>query len=193
MRYKSGHKEKTRSRVLDEAAGQLLAAGPEGVHVADIMLKAGLTHGGFYAHFASKDELIVAAIRHKCANSRAVFQNYVEGRSPADGMRCLIDGYLSTRHRDAVTTGCPMPRLWGALPNLSREARDALTTGLTRSTAIIARQLKRLGHPGATDLARSIVAELVGTLSLARVWGNSKTSNNILRNARSELKRRLAL
>jgi len=86
-----------------------------------------------------------------------------------------------------------MPRLWGSLPNLSREARDALTTGLTRSTAIIARQLKRLGHPGATNLARSVVAELVGTLSLARVWGNSKTSDNFLRNARSDLKRRLAL
>ena len=193
MRYKAGHKNNTRELILKEAAVQLLAVGPEGIHIAEIMAKVGLTHGGFYAHFTSKDEFIAATIAQKCAGSRAALQAYLEGKAPDDGMRCLIDGYLSTRHRDAITTGCAMPRLLAELPNLSPAARAALMTGLARTIGLIATHLKKLGHSGARDLARSIVAEMVGTISLARVWGNSKTSDAILRSARLELKQRLAL
>ena len=193
MRYKADHKENTRAMILKEAGVQLLAAGPEGVHVAEIMSKAGLTHGGFYAHFASKDDLVVAAIAQKFANSRAAFQDHMEGRLPAEGMRRYIDAYLSKKHRDAVTTGCPLPRLLATMPSLSPDALETLRTGLSRYNAGLARHLKKLGHARSSDLARSIVAEMVGTLSVARAWGNSKTSDDILRRARSGIKRRLGL
>ena len=126
-------------------------------------------------------------------NARAAFQNYLEGRGPADGMRCYIDWYLSKRHRDAITTGCPLPRLLATMPSLSPAAVETLRTELSRSDAAMARHLKKLGHVRVSDLARSIKAEMVGTLSVARAWGNSKISDEILRRARSGIKRRLGL
>src|SRR5690349_21849670 len=107
MRYDAEHKERTRRKVLSEAAGAIRQHGPAGVGVAELMAKAGLTHGGFYAHFKSKDELIAEAITEMFDAQYRHFLACVEDREPAKGLALFVENYLSARHRDKPETGCP--------------------------------------------------------------------------------------
>src|SRR6202161_3125927 len=118
MRYDAEHKQKTRERVLREAAKAIRAEGPHQIAVAGIMARAGLTHGGFYAHFASKDDLIVAAIESMFDDAVANFERRTAGKSPADALRTYIDFYLSPGHRNARETGCPLASLSADIPRL---------------------------------------------------------------------------
>jgi AcrR family transcriptional regulator len=111
MRYDAEHKAKTRERVLKEAAKAIREDGPDRIAVAGIMAKAGLTHGGFYAHFKSKDELVAAAIGEMFKDASTRFAKSTEGYSPNAGMVRYIDFYLSEDHRDRRATGCPVTAL----------------------------------------------------------------------------------
>src|SRR6516225_1792267 len=101
MRYDAEHKQKTRAKVLEVAAQAIRKDGPDRIGVASVMAEAGLTHGGFYAHFKSKDELVTAAIEQMFEESRARVAHEMEGRTPAAGLAAYIDFYLSKKHRDA--------------------------------------------------------------------------------------------
>ena len=98
MRYVAGHKDRTRARVLKEAARAIRVDGPHRIGVAGIMARAGLTHGGFYAHFASKDELVVAAMAQMFDEAVANFERVTGGKPPALALRSYVDFYLSVRH-----------------------------------------------------------------------------------------------
>src|SRR5258707_9470405 len=100
MRYDDNHKERTRARVLAEAAAAIRGKGVERVGVAEVMAGAGLTHGGFYAHFKSKDDLLTEAISYMFDDAYASFLRHTEGRAPADALSHYIDAYLATSHRD---------------------------------------------------------------------------------------------
>jgi TetR/AcrR family transcriptional regulator, transcriptional repressor for nem operon len=193
MRYESTHKENTRASILQQAGVQLLLKGPSGIRIADLMAQTGLTHGGFYAHFASKEVLIAAAIEQKFEDSRAFLKRCMAGRDTADGLRRYIDAYLSATHRDASGTGCPMPRLMAEMSLLSDAARTSVTRGMAKLNVMMSGYLRRLGHPHASDLARFVTAELVGTLCVARAWGVNKKSDVILRRSRASVKQRLGL
>jgi len=104
MRYDAEHKQKTREKVLKAAAKAIRADGPHRVGVADVMSKAGLTHGGFYAHFTSKDDLIAAAIEQMFDESRIRMARETEDKPPREALRSYIDFYLSSGHRDARQT-----------------------------------------------------------------------------------------
>ena len=129
MRYDSEHKQKTRAKVLKAAAKAIRAEGPHQIGVADVMAQAGLTHGGFYAHFASKDELVAAAIGQMFEEARERFLHETHDRSPADALRAYIDFYLSPGHRDARRSGCPVAALASDLPRLSKAALDRFADG----------------------------------------------------------------
>src|SRR3954466_6221608 len=101
MRYSADHKLKTRQRVLTEAARAIREDGPHQVGVAAVMAKAGLTQGGFYAHFASKDDLVAAAIGHMFEEALQRWGAETTGRSGADALNAYLDFYLSPAHRDA--------------------------------------------------------------------------------------------
>src|ERR1700712_3724985 len=111
MRYDSQHKERVRERVLQEAAKAVRVDGAQGIGVASVMARAGLTHGTFYAHFASKDDLIAATIGRMADEARVRFKSLTQGLAPADAMRAYVDFYLSAKHRDSRTAGCPLPLL----------------------------------------------------------------------------------
>src|SRR5580692_7229720 len=100
VRYSSEHKQETRERVLVEATKQIRAHGPLGVGVADIMKRAGLTHGGFYAHFKSKDALVAAAITKMFDGARSRWARATTTRDARSGLAAYIDSYLSAEHRD---------------------------------------------------------------------------------------------
>jgi len=193
MRYDAEHKEKTRARVLKEAAKAIRAEGPHRVGVAGIMAKAGLTHGGFYAHFKSKDDLVAAAIDEMFKDASTRFFTATEGFSPADGMVRYINFYLSREHRDGRDTGCPVAALAADLPRLEDLARARYGQGVARLTAKVQGQLAALGHEDAAEIAPSLVSEIVGALSLARAVGEPDQSDHILQASRRALKQRLGL
>src|SRR5262245_32805767 len=99
MRYGPEQSEKTKQRVVKIAAAEMRKAGPDKVGVAGVMSKAGLTHGGFYAHFESKDDLIAAAVEQMFAESREFMREWTDGKSRVDALRAYINAYVSTVHR----------------------------------------------------------------------------------------------
>jgi TetR/AcrR family transcriptional regulator, transcriptional repressor for nem operon len=193
MRYDSEHKARTRARLLQEAAATLRAVGPNGIGIAGLMAKVGLTHGGFYAHFKSKDDLVAAAVDGMFGDSRAMFESRTQGHTPADGLARYIDAYLSAQHRDRTDHGCPLPCLSGELARLPGPARDRFAQGASGLARQIAGLLEKLGTPDAEPAAVSMVSEMVGALALARVEPDRDQSDRILRASREGLKRRLGV
>lgn len=193
MRYDAEHKQKTRAKVLEVAAKAIRKDGPEGIGVASVMSEAGLTHGGFYAHFRSKEDLVEAAIGQMFEESRARVLHEMDGLSPAEGLGAYIDFYLSKRHRDARGAGCPVAALASDLPRLADDTRLLFAEGTRRLAASMSEKLSAMGHEHADALARSMVSELVGALSLARVETDATRSDAILDDSRRLLKQRLGL
>jgi len=193
MRYDADHKERTRLRVLKEAAAAIRRDGPDRVAVAGIMARAGLTHGGFYAHFGSKDDLLVAAISQMFAETSAQLENYLASQSPERGLADYIKFYLSKTHRDQRDEGCPLPAMAADLPRLKDDARDAFERGAARITTLIADCLRAMGREDAGPLAVSVLSELVGAMVLARSIAAPEPSEAILAASRRSLLTRLQL
>lgn len=193
MRYSPEHKQKTRERVLAEAARAIRAEGPHQIGVAGVMAKAGLTQGGFYAHFASKDDLVAQTIDHMFDESRAKWIRETEGKSAKDGLGAYIDFYLSTGHRDARSAGCALPFLASDLPRLPEDARRRFAAGVERLRGRLAGQLAELGREDPQADASSMLSELVGALSLARAEPDPQASDAILDRSRRAVKRRFGL
>jgi TetR/AcrR family transcriptional repressor of nem operon len=193
MRYPPEHKRETRERVLTEAARQIRADGPLAIGVADVMKQAGLTHGGFYAHFKSKDALVAAAIGKMFEGVRGRWDRNTTGRGAAEGLLAYIDSYLSAEHRDARSTGCPIAALASDLPRLSKACRTAYANGTRNLANLFAEKLAELDRPEPEILASSVVAELVGALSLARVEPDAARSDALLAASRRSLRARLGL
>jgi TetR/AcrR family transcriptional repressor of nem operon len=193
MRYSENHKEQTRLRVLAEAAAAIRTKGAERVGVAEVMAAAGLTHGGFYAHFESKDDLIAQAITHmfdRAYNDR--FLSLTEGQEPAAAIANYVDSYLSPLHRLERASGCPIPTLSGDLPNLSDRARERFTNGTERVVAALAKLAKKVGAKDAEALAWSAIAEMAGAVALSRIVSD-KRAEQILRTSRATVKARLGV
>lgn len=186
MRYGSDHKAETRARVLREAGREIRAKGPSNVAVAGIMRRAGLTHGGFYSHFLSKDALVVDAIDAMFADAIDVSRTIEAGSDARSTLRGYIDVYLSVRHRDARDRGCPLPALSGDLPRASSAARERFAAGVTRITRRIADVVEALNYDQPHDHASAILAQMVGAVVLARAVPGA-ASEAILRQARWSL------
>ena len=193
MRYDAEHKQRTRERVLHEAAEAIRQFGPDRIGVAGLMAKAGLTAGGFYAHFKSKDDLVAQAIAHMFEDRAQVLQDCMSGVGPAQALRSFIDVYLSTQHRDRREKGCPLPALSGDLPRMPAAAKKRFEAGVRRMTDSIADLLKQIGQPAPDELAASIVSEMVGAIVLARAVPSAELSTRILEGARDQIRRRAGL
>jgi TetR/AcrR family transcriptional repressor of nem operon len=193
MRYDAEHKQKTRERVLKVAAKAMRADGPHKIGVAAVMAEAGLTHGGFYAHFASKDDFVAAAVGHMFVEGRARLDRAMEGRSPAEGLATYLDFYLSAAHRDTRTSGCPLPFLSADAPRLDASSREQFAQGVAGLTDRLAQALVALDRPDAEEAAGSMLSEMVGAVALARAEPDPVRSDVILSRTRASLRRRLGL
>jgi TetR/AcrR family transcriptional regulator, transcriptional repressor for nem operon len=195
MRYDAEHKERTRQRLLTEAAAALRSEGPERVGVAALMGKLGLTHGGFYAHFNSKDDLVAAAIDEMFAQTQAVLKKKTEGRPPAEALERYIDFYLSARHCEAVGQGCALPSLAADVSRMDRTARRRFAAGTRHLHEGIAALFRALGHneEEAMECATSLFSEMSGAIALARAVDTPKEAEQIRNRSRSAIKKRLGL
>ncbi len=192
MRYDAEHKRKTREKVLEAAAEAIRAEGPHKIGVAGVMAKAGLTHGGFYAHFQSKDDLVAQAVEHMFERSTLKRVDRIPGLSSEQKLSAFVDHYLSQSHRDSPI-GCPMPAVAADAPRLTPEVRGVYAARVASLTARIAELLGDLGHAEPHDLATSTVAEMVGGLVLARAEPDRARSDLMLGRSKHILKQRLNL
>ena len=184
-RTPNSRKEETHERIVDAAARAIRKHGYAGVGVADVMKEAGLTHGGFYAHFDSRDALLVEARERAGRESfdavtRAAEQHAAKGLS---AFRSLVDTYLADRHLASLETGCPVAALGCDMPRQSPSVREASATRVQRLIAAV-----RATLPQAPRAAASVVAStLVGSLQLARALGDNAEGRAVLSAARKAL------
>lgn len=178
-------KELTHTRILDTAAGVLRDCGFQGVGVADIMRRAGLTHGGFYAHFASRDALLAEALERAGEDSHARLQHAITAGPDkvGSGFRALVEQYLSERHLKAADRCCPVAALVSDVPHQSEVVRAAAVERIASLTATIA---STLPHPD-QDAASLIASQMVGALQIARALGDGPKGRRHLATARTFL------
>ena len=190
---KLSHKARTRQRILDEAAKVMRECGTESIGVASLMKRVGLTHGGFYAHFASRDVLVEEVITQMFADSAQRLAAIVQIEDPAQRLNQLIDNYLSDMHRVTPGEGCPLPALASEMAHLPLEARTLFSQRREVVRQRLAQPLQELGNPQADRLAASILAEMVGAMALARACPDDTEASQILADSRLSVKQRAGL
>ncbi|KKW90044.1 MULTISPECIES: TetR/AcrR family transcriptional regulator [Sphingobium] len=190
MADKSAHKAKTRARILEEAAGAIRTGGTQGISVADLMKRAGLTHGGFYAHFASRDDLVAHAVGRTFEDSSMMLAHFLDGEPDLAG---LIDFYLSEGAYRRVEKGCPLPGLAGEAGRMPTPARERFEAGVKRFRDRMSAALATMGKTDSEELASSVLAEMVGAMTLARSMLDDQAAFAFLDASRSRIKARLGL
>jgi TetR/AcrR family transcriptional repressor of nem operon len=184
MRYDKGHKEATRQRIIEAAATRFRGEGIAAVGVANLMSDIGLTQGGFYNHFESKDDLAREAIMLAWQGTYERLRKALE-RAKHGGIEALIDTYLSASHRNRVAEGCVAAALSGEIARGSESLRDAFSQGTEQTTALIASALPgNLTPKQRRGIAMAVLSSLVGTLMLARAVNDPAMSDELLAQGR---------
>jgi TetR/AcrR family transcriptional repressor of nem operon len=190
MRYSAEHKDETHTKVLRAAASAMRAHGPDGVGVAELMRSVGLTHGGFYAHFRNKDDLVAQAVTHMFADAGRKWDRATAGLEREQALEKFIDRYLSAAHRDDASRGCPLTSVAMDVTRQAAEARAAFDAGVARLIERLRGWLPPDAPPG---LAASLMTEMVGAMALARAVGSKALSEQILAGARQAVRARAGL
>lgn len=180
--------EATRRAILAAAARMIRERGPERVGVAEVMRDAGLTHGGFYAHFASRDALIAEAISSMFESGRQKFVARVGAKSGPEALKAWIDSYVSRAHRDNPGGGCAMAALVSDVGRLDPVARAAFDDGIR---GIASRLAAYLPAEAEEQIVSSLMAEMAGAVALARAVSDQELSDRILKTSRDALKARI--
>jgi TetR/AcrR family transcriptional regulator, transcriptional repressor for nem operon len=190
VRYAPGHKSSTRRRIVEGAAAALRARGVAGVGVAELMRQAGLTHGGFYSHFASKDALVAEAIEAAAEQSARNLRKVVHRAGGQSGLSAIVDSYLSTDHRDRPDRGCALAALGSELARESPATRRAATTQLERLLDLLAEHVSDRKGTSRRRQAMAVLSCLVGALVLSRAVDDPEASRELLAAARRHLTER---
>ena len=189
-RVKTGlKKEQTRERILRAAARAIRRHGYEGVGVAEVMKDAGLTHGGFYAHFASRDALLAAAAEQAGAESNENLSRAISRAKPGEELMALVDSYLDDRHVTAAEQGlgCAIAAAGSDIPRQHPEVRRTVSRRIKDLIGLVERQFPEWGKQAAHEKAMAIVATLIGALTLARAVDDPQLSRAIRKAARGSI------
>jgi TetR/AcrR family transcriptional regulator, transcriptional repressor for nem operon len=178
-RYAKGHKTATRERILDVASKRFRKDGAERVGIAGLMAGAGLTHGGFYSHFRSKEELIREAVAGSLDHSRARLTRIAQ--TDADGFEAIVRSYLHAWHRENPERGCAAASLAPEIARYSRQTRAAFENKIRGLIEVIAAQLSGSDEDARRQRAIAIFALLMGALQLSRAVADQKLSDTILK------------
>jgi TetR/AcrR family transcriptional repressor of nem operon len=169
-------KEVTHERIVEAAARAIRRSGYSGTGVADIMKDAGLTHGGFYAHFDSREAMLAEAADHAGAEGVALFERIAAEAPPQQGLDAMLRTYLSKKHVENAEFGCAAAALCSEMPRQAPEVRRAATRRIKEMIDLVARQSPAWGQPGAHQNALVTLATAVGAVVLARAVDDPKLS-----------------
>jgi TetR/AcrR family transcriptional repressor of nem operon len=180
MRYSREHKQETHARIVKKASVRLREKGAHGIGVADLMKEAGLTHGGFYAHFDSREALVIEAFAYAMDRGTERWRKIAEQTPPDKRLAIIVESYLTPVHRDDPGHGCAIPTLGAEIARESPKTRKAFAAKLDQMVEMIADQIPEVPRKAARKQAISVVATMMGTLVLSRVAGHGEFSDEIL-------------
>ncbi len=184
MRYSAEHKQATRERIVRTASRHFRKHGGKGVAITDLMSKLDLTHGGFYKHFDSKEQLLAEAIAEAFDETESRFTEAVSKGKPGTELKTLIENYLSVEHCARPDQGCPMAALASEIGRFPRAVRAEIDRAIKRRVKRTARFL-----PGANERERerncmALLSGLIGTVSVARAVVDPEVRRAVLEASR---------
>ena len=180
MRYSKEHKLETHARIVKKASVRLREKGAHGIGVADLMKDAGLTHGGFYAHFDSREALVIEAFAYAMDRSTDRWRKLAEQTPSEKRLAAIVESYLTPVHRDDPGHGCAIPALSAEIARESPKTRKAFAAKLEQMIEMLAQQIPDVPRKTARKKAMASLATMMGTLVLARVAGIGELSDDIL-------------
>jgi TetR/AcrR family transcriptional repressor of nem operon len=184
MGHSKDDKAASHERIVAVAAARIRESGTERPGVADIMRAAGLTHGGFYKHFDSRDELIAEAVERALTETELPVP---ETAGVDDLLAAFVDAYVSTAHRDDAATGCGVAALSADMPRVGGPAQEAYRAQVERYLAYLQGLLG--GDDDATRRRATVtLSTMVGALTIARALGPTPRSDEILRDVREAVR-----
>lgn len=170
----SNRKEMTHMRIVETAARAIRRSGYDGTGVADIMKEAGLTHGGFYAHFPSRDAMLAEAA-DKAGKETVAIAEHIFAKVPKDqALRALMNAYLSDEHMANIENGCSFAALGSEMPRQAPEVRKASTCRIKEMIGLIKNKL--VGESNAYEKALVMMSTMVGALLLSRAVDDNELS-----------------
>ncbi|MBR0874697.1 TetR/AcrR family transcriptional regulator [Bradyrhizobium tropiciagri] len=184
MRYSKEHKQETHARIVRKASVRLREKGAHGIGVADLMKDAGLTHGGFYAHFDSREALVIEAFNYAMDRATERWRKVTADVAPEKRLATIVDGYLTTVHRDDPGQGCAVPSLGAEIARETPKTRKAFALKLEQMIDMIADQILDVPRKTARKQAMATLATMMGTIVMSRIAGNGELSEEILASGR---------
>lgn len=186
-RFVQSRKEASHERILQAATRAIRRSGYAGTGVADIMREAGLTHGGFYAHFASREAMLAEAADLAGAESVGALEQFASAAPPKDAYRTLLTTYLSRVHVERAETGCPVAALGSEMPRQAPEVRQCATRRIKDMIDLVARYAPDGSAPDGRRQALATTATMVGALILARAVDDRQLGDDVLAAALEQL------
>ena len=180
-------KEATHDRIVEAAARAIRRSGYNGTGVADIMKDAGLTHGGFYAHFPSREAMLAEAADRAGSETVARMERIAASSPPQQALPAMMRAYLSNEHLEGIESGCAAAALGSEMPRQAPEVRRAATRRIKEMIDLVARHSPDWGQPGAHERALFTVATMVGALVLARAVDEPRLSDGLRKAALKHL------
>ena len=181
MRYSREHKQETHDRIVKKASVRLREKGAHGIGVADLMKEAGLTHGGFYAHFDSREALVIEAFAYAMDRAMEHWRKQSDQVAPEKQLTQIVETYLSALHRDNPGHGCSIPALGAEIARESPKARKAFAGKLDEMIEMLADNIPNVPRKAARKQAIATLATMAGTMLLARIAGSSELSDEVLK------------
>lgn len=177
VRYAKEHKQVTRQRIIEKAGQRFKEDGIDGSGISTLMADAGLTNGAFYAHFASKDDLVATVVAEELNTQVARYSTLRPGRP---GLEDLIRDYLSPEHREQRGAGCPSAALLDEIGRCEDATKQAYTDGAKAIVDEIAARLTPEDPQSARGKAIGLFSMMVGTLQLSRALSDRKFADEVL-------------
>src|SRR6478609_3441992 len=171
MRYSKEHKQETHARIVKKASVRLREKGAHGIGVADLMKEAGLTHGGFYAHFDSREALVMEAFAYAMDRSTERWRKLAEQTPPDKRLATIVNAYLTPVHRDDPGHGCAVPALGAEIARETPKTRKAFAAKLEQMIEMLAAQMPGRPPKASRKRAMATLATMIGTLVLSRIAG----------------------
>ncbi|MBW8836984.1 MAG: TetR/AcrR family transcriptional regulator [Burkholderia sp.] len=187
MRRSKADTAETRQHILNTASQAFRKHGIDSISLADIMAEAGLTHGGFYRHFGSKEQLVEEASSTSLLELIHLFRSVAAEKDAPRGLKAIASVYLSKDHRDNAAEGCPLAALAAEIGRSERGTRKAMTEGFRKLVDVVAEQLAPLPSETAKRRALAALSMMVGALTLSRMVSDPELSDAILVQAKKQL------